>query len=371
MALKIKTFDFSVSIIPILCTVVGISVIYSLVLGTANDGLATKQAIIAILGIIVMLFVSFSDYRFFRGIAPITYIISLILLILVNYIGKTANGAENWLDLKFFQLQPSELAKLFLIVSMSSYFSKYIGRIKWSNIVVSLLMLAPPLLLILKEPDLGTAFVITTAYLTILILSKPGIPKLAVITICIAAAFGVITLSYKNVGPFSKMLAAYQKERIAVFINPSLDPYGRGYNIKQAQITVGSGGITGKGLGKGSQSQLQFLPEAHTDFIFAGIAESYGFLGSFVLLVIYCFFIIRLIDIAALARDNFGMLLVFGISSMFLVQLIISVGMNLGMLPVTGIPLPFLSYGGTSLLISFFAVGLAQSVYIRHQKINF
>lgn len=371
MALRIKTFDFSLSIIPILCTVVGISVIYSLVLATTNDGLATKQAFIAIFGIIIMLLVSFSDYRFFKGIAPITYIISLILLVLVNYLGKTTNGAENWLDLKFFQLQPSEVTKVFLIISISSYFSPIIGRIKWRNIFISLIMMAPPLLLILKEPDLGTAVVIIVAYLTILILSKPGAFKITVIGLCILAAFGVITLSYKNVGPFGKMLAVYQKERIAVFLNPDLDPYGRGYNIKQAQITVGSGGISGKGLGKGSQSQLQFLPEAHTDFIFAGIAESYGFLGSFVLLSLYCFFIIRLIDIAASARDNFGTLVVFGLASVFLVQLVISVGMNLGILPVTGLPLPFLSYGGTSLLVSFFAVGLAQSVYIRHQKINF
>ncbi len=371
MPTKTKTFDFSLSIIPVICTVIGISVIYGLVLGTSNDGLASKQAFIAVAGIIIMLLASFSDYRFFRGIAPITYLISLALLILVNFHGKTTNGAENWLDLKFFQLQPSELAKLFLIVLISAYFSKYIGRIRWSNIIVSLLMLAPPLLLILKEPDLGTAVVIIISYLTILILSKPGAQKLTIMTLLIVAAFGVMTLSYKNVGPFGRMLATYQKARIAVFLNPSLDPYGRGYNIKQAQITVGSGGIIGKGLGKGSQSQLQFLPEAHTDFIFAGIAESYGFLGSFVLLVLYCFFIVRLIDIAAQARDNFGMLLVFGIASMFLVQLVISVGMNLGMLPVTGIPLPFLSYGGTSLLISFFAVGLAQSVYVRHHKINF
>jgi len=368
---KIKTFDFSLIVIPIICTVVGISVIYSLVLGTASDGLATKQATLALVGVVVMLAASFSDYRFFRGIAPITYTISLILLVLVNFIGKTTNGAENWLSLGFFQLQPSEIAKVFLIVSLSAYFAKIIGKIRWSHIFVSLCMLAPPLLLILKEPDFGTAVVIVVAYLTILLLAKPGAPKVITILLVIAAVFGVIALSYKNVKPFDRLMATYQKERIAVFLDPSLDPYGRGYNIKQAQITVGSGGVFGKGLGKGSQSQLQFLPEAHTDFIFAGIAESYGFLGSLVLLIIYCFFLVRLIDISSLSKDNFGMLLVLGLCSMFLVQLVISVGMNLGILPVTGIPLPFLSYGGTSLLISCFSIGLAQSVYIRHHKISF
>ena len=371
MALKVKTFDLSIAIIPIIFLAVGISVIYSLVLGTNNDGLATKQAVIALIGLAVMFFVSFSDYRFFRGISWITYLISLVLLVLVNYFGKTTNGAMNWLDLKVFQLQPSELAKIFLIISLASYFAPIMGKIRWRNILMSLLLIAPPLALVLKEPDFGTAVVIVFAYIVILLLSKPSASKVIIISSIIAVVFATIVLAYLNVKPLDKIFHDYQRKRIEVFLNPDIDPYGQGYNVKQAQITVGSGGIIGRGLGKGSQSQLQFLPEPHTDFIFAGIAESYGFLGTFVLLGLYCFFIIRLIDIGAMARDNFGMLMVLGISAMFFCQVLISAGMSLGLLPVTGIPLPFLSYGGTSLLVSLFSVGLVQSVYIRHKKISF
>jgi len=371
MAIKIKTFDYSIAVIPIVFLAVGIAVIYSLVMGTGNDGLAFKQAWIALAGLAVMFMVSFSDYRFFRGTSFITYLITLVLLVLVNFMGKTTNGAMNWLDLGFFQLQPSEMAKIFLIISLSSYFAPLIGKVRWRHIFFSLLLLLPPLALILKEPDLGTAMVVTVVYLTLLLISKLSADKLLIIFSVIGAVLAVGILAYANVKPFGKMLQQYQRERITVFLEPQTDPYGRGYNVRQAQITVGSGGIIGKGLGKGSQSQLQFLPEPHTDFIFAGIAESFGFLGSFVFLGLYCFFLIRLIDIAALAQDNFGTLTVFGIAAMFATQLVISVGMNLGLLPVTGIPLPFLSYGGTSLLISLFSVGLAQSVYIRHKKISF
>lgn len=371
MSNKTKTFDLSVSIIPVFLTIVGVSVIYSLVLGTNNDGLATKQATIGLIGLVAMLIVSFSDYRFFRGTTWLTYFLTVALLLVVNFVGKTTNGATNWLDLKVFQLQPSELAKIFLIVSLSAYFSPSIGKVSWRKIFGSWLLMAPPLILVLKEPDLGTAVVIVFAYIVILLLAKPDKSKVFILSGICLLGFAVLALSYNNVGPFGKMLAEYQKERITVFLHPEHDPYGRGYNITQAKITVGSGGISGKGLGKGSQSQLQFLPEPHTDFIFAGIAESYGFLGSFVLLALYCYFILRIIDIGAMARDNFGMFVSFGIASMFFVQLIISVGMNLGLLPVTGIPLPFLSYGGTSLLVSFFAVGLIQSIYIRHKKISF
>jgi len=371
MALKVKTFDITVAVLPIIFMAVGISVIYSLVLGTNSEGMAIKQGVIALIGIGAMLAVSFSDYRFFRGISWITYLITVILLVLVNYFGKTTNGAMNWLDLGFFQLQPSELAKIFLTISLSSYFAPLIGKVKWSHIFYSLLLLAVPLVLVLKEPDLGTAVVIMFIYITILLLAKLSFSKIAIIFSIIAAVFTIGILAYLNVKPFGAILHDYQRDRITVFLKPDSDPYGRGYNVTQAKITVGSGGIIGNGLGKGTQSQLQFLPEPHTDFIFAGIAESYGFLGSFVLLGLYCYFIIRIIEIGSLARDNFGMLIVSGIAAMFFCQVLISVGMNLGLLPVTGIPLPFLSSGGTSLLISLFAVGLVESIYIRHKKISF
>lgn len=371
MPFKIKTFDLSLIIIPIIFLLISVSVIYSLVLGTSNDGLATKQAIIGVIGLGLLFLFSFLDYRFLKGTAWIFYLFSVVLLVLVIFIGKTTNGAENWIDLKVFQLQPSEVAKFFLIVTFAAIFSGKIGKIRWRDIVWSMFLLIVPLGLIIKEPDIGTALIIIFIYFTMLIMAKPSKSQLAVIFSIIGVLIIASTLAYKNVKPFGGMLADYQRQRIAVFLNPSLDPYGRGYNVKQAQITVGSGGIIGKGLGKGSQSQLQFLPEPHTDFIFAGIVESFGFLGSLVLLAMYCYFLVRLVEIGNLARDNFGMLMVYGIAAMFLLQVVENVGMNLGLLPVTGIPLPLLSYGGTSLLISLFSIGVVQSIIIRHKKINF
>lgn len=371
MSKKIKTFDYSLVIITIIFLAVSVSVIYSLVFGGTNDGLGLKQAMIGGIGIITMILVSFIDYRFFRGTAWIFYILSIILLILVNFIGKTANGAENWIDLKFFQLQPSEVAKIFLIFSLAAFFSDKIGKLKWRDILISILMFLPPLVLILTEPDLGTAMVIVFVYFTMLILSKPSKIQLGAIFISIAIGVSIVTLAYLNIKPFGQMFKDYQRKRIEVFINPNIDPYGRGYNVKQAQITIGSGGVTGKSLGRGTQSQLQFLPEAHTDFIFAGIAESFGFLGCIILLFLYCYFIVRIITIAQLALDNFGMLVAFGVGAMFFFQVLENVGMNLGLLPVTGIPLPFLSSGGTSLLVSFLSVGIVESIFIRHKKLSF
>ena len=163
----------------------------------------------------------------------------------------------------------------------------------------------------------------------------------------------------------------YQRNRILTFVDPNLDPYGKGYNVKQAQITVGSGGILGKGVGRGSQSQLRFLPKPQTDFIFSGIAESFGFIGSVVLIGLYTYLIMRIVAIGNLARDNFGMLICFGVAAMFLFQVLVNVGMNLGLAPVTGIPLPFSSYGGSSLVAYLFLIGLVQSIFIRHKKISF
>jgi rod shape determining protein RodA len=368
---KIKTFDFSLVIITVVFLAVSVSVIYSLVFGGSNEGLGLKQAIVGLIGLAILITISFVDYRIFRGTAWVFYSISLILLTLVNFIGKTTKGAENWIDLKVFQLQPSEIAKIFLIFALAAFFAGKIGKIRWRDLLFSALMLVPPLFLILKEPDLGTGMVIVFIYIIMLILSKPNKLQIAAISLFVGVGISLTVLAYLDIKPFGNYLQDYQRERIAVFLNPNLDPYGRGYNVKQAQITIGSGGILGKNLGKGSQSQLQFLPEAQTDFIFAGIAESFGFLGCFILLFLYCLFIVRILSIAQVSLDDFGMLVAFGVAAMFFFQVFENVGMNIGLLPVTGIPLPFLSSGGTSLLVSFFSIGVVESIFIRHRKLSF
>lgn len=371
MPLKIKTFDIVLPIIPIMILMASITVIYSLVFNTVDSNLAFRQAIFALIGLLGMGVVSFIDYRMFRGITWIFYIIGILLLLYVDFFGKAAGGAMRWINLGFFQLQPSELAKVFLIMSFSAFFSKKIGKLKWRDIFISALILLPPLLLVLKEPDLGTALVLCFIYVILLLFSKPTKIQYLIITIVLLTLTSTSLLAAFNVKPFDKLIHDYQRNRILTFVDPNMDPYGKGYNVRQAQITVGSGGLLGKGLGRGSQSQLRFLPKPQTDFIFSGIAESFGFLGSLVLINLYIYLIIKIINIGNLARDNFGMFICFGTASMFLFQVLVNIGMNLGLAPVTGIPLPFSSYGGSSLAAYLFLIGLVQSVFIRHKKISF
>jgi len=371
MPTRIKTFDISLILIPLILLAVGLAVIYSLVVANGGDNLALKQGIIGLSGLVLAGAITFVDYRIFKGTAWIFYLVSVILLLLVGLGGKVVNGAGNWLDFKYFQLQPSELAKIFLIITMAAFLGSRIGRLRWKDIIWSVLFLVIPLGLVLSEPDLGTGLVIIAIYIALLIATKPTRSQYALIIVVLAVILTSAVLAYDNVKPFGHLIHDYQRQRIAVFLNPSLDPYGRGYNVKQAQITVGSGGYFGKGLGRGSQSQLQFLPEPYSDFIFAGIVESFGFAGGLAILALFAVFIFRLLEIARTARDNFGYLIVIGVTMMFVAQIVINIGMNLGVFPVAGIPIPFVSYGGTSLLVSFFSVGLLESIYIRHEKISF
>jgi len=371
MPKKIKAFDISLVIAPILLVMIGISVIYSLMIINGNSTVITHQIVYALIGLVFLIGATFVDYRFFRGTSWIFYTISVLLLIAVDLFGKITNGSQNWLDLKVFQLQPSEIAKVFLICALASFFGDKIRNIRWRDILISFVIFAIPLGLILKEPDFGSALVLCFVYLVMLFAARPTKFQSATIILGIAMFCSVVLLSVYNVKPFGGLLHDYQRSRVLVFINPERDPLGSGYNVRQAQITIGSGGIFGKGLGNGTQSQLQFLPEAHTDFIFAGIAESYGFVGAFIVLCLYLFLFSRLIDVGVLSRDNFGMLISFGVVAMFFFHVLINIGMNIGLMPVTGIPLPFLSSGGTSLIMSLFAVGLIESVFIRHKKITF
>ena len=371
MSTRIKTFDFSLIAIPLILLAGGLAVIYSLVVANGGDNLALKQGIIGLIGVAVAFAITFIDYRIFKGTAWIFYLISILLLLLVEVGGKVVNGAGNWLDFKFFQLQPSELAKVFLILTMAAFLGTRIGKLRWKDIIWSVVFLLIPLGLVLNEPDLGTGLVIVAIFIAMLIAAKPTKSQYAVAASMLAIILAVAILAYVDVKPFGQLLHKYQRARIAVFLDPNLAPLEEGYNVKQAQITIGSGGYFGKGLGRGNQSQLQFLPEPYSDFIFAGLVESFGFVGGLTLLGLFAIFIFRMLAIARTARDNFGYLIVIGIAMMFATQAIVNIGMNLGVLPVVGIPLPFVSYGGTSLLISFFAVGLLESIYIRHEKISF
>ena len=211
------------------------------------------------------------------------------------------------------------------------------------------------------QPDLGTASIIVLTFLILLFSAKPSKKQILTFLIIIAVAIPLSWLLLKD----------YQRQRLLTFMDPTSDPYGSGYNVSQALIAVGNGGVFGRGFGHGPQSQLNFLPVAHTDFIFAGIAEAMGFAGSIVLIIFYAVIIIKIVSIAKKAKDNFGMLLAIGIATIIFMHAVINIGMNIGLMPVTGIPLPFISAGGTSLVLMFICIRIVQSISIRHKKISF
>ena len=371
MSKKIKTFDIILPLLPVLLLVISVAVIYSLVFGTNESGLAFKQGVSAVIGLVLLAVISFFDYRIFKSTSWILYLITMALLVYVDFFGVAAGGAVRWIDLGFFQLQPSELAKVFLILVLASFYSSKIGKLSWKDIFVAALIFLPTLALVLKEPDLGTGLVLVFIFIVLLYASKPNRVQTFVITMTILTFAAVLVLSSLKVAPFTGFLKDYQRNRILTFIDPNLDPHGKGYNVRQAQIAAGSGGIFGKGLGHGTQSQLQYLPKPQTDFIFSGIAESFGFLGTMVYLLLFILLIVRIINIGNLAKDNYGMLISFAAAGMLIFQIVINVGMNLGLAPVTGIPLPFASYGGSAILAYLFLIGLVESVYVRHKKISF
>lgn len=356
----LKALDWSLFIIPILLVGVGTATIYSTTLGTNQINLAVQQAVFAAIGIVLMILFTFYDYRNLRNISWVLYIVSIIFLILVLIFGIKIFGATRWINLGFMQFQPSELAKLCLILFLSSFLAQGVTN-WWKKIIYIVAITAIPIFLVLRQPDLGTAIVLIVIFLS-LFFSWPVARRVKIIA-------AVLLISLIPIGWVS--LRGYQRERIYTFINPERDPYGSGYNVIQSLIAVGSGGVWGRGLGNGPQSQLNFLPVAHTDFIFAGWAESTGFAGAMGLVILLIVINWRIYHVASVAKDAYGRYLAIGVGSMITAQIAINIGMNLGLAPATGIPLPFVSYGGTSLIINFITLGVMQSIYIRHKKISF
>lgn len=367
----LKNLDIWLVILPLLLSLVGIAVIYSLVYTKDSEGLILKQAIAIAIGLGAWVFLTIYDYRNLRNLVWPLYIVGVILLVVVDFIGTTAGGATRWIPLGPVQLQPSEIFKIIAIIFWSSYIADKISELKLKDFLFIAASFALPLFLVLKQPDLGTALVLVFMMIATLLWSKLNKKQLIIFIGLLVTISIVFFLSVKNYSVFGKLLKDYQRARIEVFLDPSKDLLGRGYNVKQAIIAVGSGGLYGQGLGQGTQSQLQFLPKAQTDFIFAGFAEAFGFVGSLALVAAFSFMIMRIIRVANLAKDNFGLLIAVGAAAMFFFQVIENIGMNVGMLPVTGIPLPFLSYGGSSMVSMFIVLGIVQSVVIRHKKIIF
>jgi len=351
--------DWSLFILPLVLSSIGIAVIFSITYGSSGH-LALGQIAFTLIGLAIAVALTFVDYRTLKGLYLILYIIGLALLIIVLFIGNRTLGATRWINLFVFQLQPSEIFKVIILIVLAKCFSDW-QQITLKHILLVLVLVGIPVFLIVRQPDLGTASVIIIGLLTVLFLSP--IKK-----IYIAVALAII-LALSPLG--WHFLKPYQKQRIESFVNPAADPHGAGYNVSQAKIAVGSGGLWGEGLGKGSQSQLNFLPVAYSDFIFAGTAEAIGFMGSLVLIILLIALVSRIFFVASHAKDSFGMYLSASLGTVMLFQILVNIGMNLGIMPVTGIPLPFVSYGGSAMLTNFAAIGILQSIYIRHRKISF
>ena len=337
--------------------------IYSIALSQENPDFYyfKRQLLFLGIGLLLIFVFSFLDYKIFKVYSWFLYILSIVLLVLVLFFGSEIRGTTGWFNILGFGIQPVELAKLSLICVLSKYFSnkqKEIDQKKY--ILYSGLLAILPVGLVLLQPDLGSALVMFTIWFCFLLIF--GIKKsyiLGIVLILIASFLFSWFLLFKD----------YQKERILTFIDPARDPLGRGYNVTQSIIAVGSGNLYGRGLGEGSQSQLKFIPESQTDFIFAVIAEELGLVGTLLTLFFFFTLYFRLIKAAKKARDNFSLYLILGITVLFFTQMMVNIGMNIGILPVTGISLPFVSYGGSFLIICLVLVGIAESFIIRNEVI--
>lgn len=348
-----KIFDvinWPIAVVSLLLVSIGLLVIYS-----SSPELAIQQLVFTITGIFFFLFISQLDLYGLKGFIKPLFYFTNILLITVLIIGIETRGSLRWLPLGFFNLQPSELAKPILILLLALFWVKHPPS--WMNILKSFLWAAPFLFLVFKQPDLGTAMTIMAIWVGMLFASQISAKK---VLILLLVATLIIPSGWLLLHP-------YQKQRIIGFLTPDSDPLGRGYNLIQSTIAVGSGGFLGRGLGRGTQSRLQFLPEFRTDFIFASIAEELGFLGSFVILALYFYLLTLCLKSANQAEDRLDYLLIFGVFSMLLFQIFVNVGMNMGLLPITGITLPLISYGGSSLIVTFISLGIVASV-AKNQK---
>ena len=319
-----------------------------------------RQLIFVIIGLAVFFVFAFYDYRNWSGVSTYLFLAGLLGLFLVLIFGKTIRGTSGWLSLGLFNLQPVEPFKLIVVVALARYFSlnaKGIGS--WKHIFTSFIPVLISLILVLKQPDLGSAVVILGIWLGILLIGGAKKSHLFVLLVSVAILF---------LAGWSFFLKDYQKERIEILLHPSSDPLGAGYNVIQSTVAVGSGGFWGKGLGHGSQSQLNFLPEKHTDFIFAVLSEELGLGGALFVLALMAILMLRLFFIAQSSRDNFGRFLVSGFIMVIFIQSVINIGMNIGLVPVAGIPLPLVSYGGSSLITILAALGISESVFRKSRK---
>jgi len=352
-------FDWPLIGIVLSLASIGILNLYSVTSNGESLGmpLYLKQVLWLLIGLTVMMVIAFIEYRYYIDVAYFAYGAALLLLIFVLAYGFITSGAQRWVRFGSLTFQPSEFVKIALILALAKFFQKAPGREGYSlkHLPFPFLLLSVPMVLILKQPDLGTAIILLLVFFSVLVFVK--------VRWTTFLTFGVIGASILPL--LWRFLKDYQKRRILTFFNPDLDPLGASYHLIQSKIAVGSGGILGKGFMKGTQSRLGFLPEQHTDFIFSALGEEWGFIGCFFVLGLYFFLILWGLRIAVSSKDRYGAILSFGVVAMLFWHTFINIGMVLGLMPVVGIPLPLLSYGGSFLLSTFIGIGLLLNVSMR------
>ncbi len=354
---RLRSVDPILLVTSLALTAFGILAVY--VAGTDDrEGYALNQTLGFVIGLLGAVPLALMDYRRLKGYLPLLYGVTIVMLLAVTVVGASAKGAQRWIDIGPVQVQPSEFAKLLVVVVLAGYFSEH--RLSDNtNFLKALGILSLPGLLVFAQPDLGTALVFAAIFF---VMAFVGGAKLYQIGALVVSAVAVAALSIRL-----GVLEDYQIARLTAF----LDPTGitdEGYQVFQSKLAIGSGGVTGKGFDATTLANLGFLPEDHTDFIFSNLAERTGFVGGLLLLGLFFVLVWRMLHVATVSRDRFGVLIAVGIATIFLFHVFVNVGMTMGLMPVTGIPLPFISYGRSNLVVSVIALGLLQSVAMRSKK---
>ncbi|MDG1935271.1 MAG: rod shape-determining protein RodA [Paracoccaceae bacterium] len=363
---KILYMNWAIVILIISISTVGFLMLYS-VAGGSFTPWAEPQIKRFLLALGLMFFIAMVPIWFWRNMSFLTYVIALVLLILVGFIGSKGMGAQRWIDLGFIKIQPSELAKVAVVMVLAAYYdmlpAQKTSRPLWVLLPVTIILI--PTFVVLQQPDLGTSLLLLMTGGTVMFLAGVHWAYFASV---IASGIGIVTAVFKSRGTTWQLLNDYQYRRIDTFIDPSKDPLGAGYHITQSKIALGSGSFSGRGFMQGTQSRLNFLPEKHTDFIFTTLAEEFGFIGGISLLIMYVLLLIFCLWSALEAKDRYSSLLISGTAMTFFLFFAVNMSMVMGLLPVVGVPLPLVSWGGSAMLVLMAGFGLIQSAHVHRPR---
>ena len=363
---KVLYLNWSLALLVSAVATAGFLMLYSVADGHVAIW-ARPQMMRFVIGFVAMFAIGLIHIHFWRGVAPFAYIGALVLLIAVEFVGVTGMGAQRWIDLGFMRLQPSEVMKVALVMVLALYYD-WLDPTKVSHpfyVAIPLVLTTLPVLLVLKQPDLGTSILLAGGAAVVMFLA--GVSFWYFLTAGVGAIGTVAAVIYSR-GTDFQILKDYQYRRIETFLDPSLDPLGSGYHITQSKIALGSGGLNGRGFMEGTQSRLNFLPEKHTDFIFTTLAEEFGFVGSITLLILYALIIVFCMASMISNRNRFGALLTGGLTATFFFFFAVNMAMVMGLAPVVGVPLPLVSYGGSAMLVLMGAFGLIQSAHVHRPR---